>query len=51
MSGVRDDTLTSEALHLRLLRTWSPQPGLIGWLTSLDHKSIGRRYMATAFVH
>jgi cytochrome c oxidase subunit 1 len=32
-----------------LARTWGSRPGLIGWLTSVDHKSIGRRYIATAF--
>ncbi|HET8657185.1 MAG TPA: cytochrome c oxidase subunit I [Longimicrobiaceae bacterium] len=31
-------------------RTWRPRAGLWGWLTSVDHKSIGRRYIFTAFV-
>jgi cytochrome c oxidase subunit I+III len=31
-------------------RTWAEKPGLWGWLTTTDHKSIGRRYIATAFV-
>ena len=40
-----------ELAHLaRLSRTWRPPPGLWGWLTSVDHKSIGRRYVATCFV-
>ena len=34
----------------RLERTWAEQPGLVGWLTSVDHKSIGIRYLVTAFV-
>ncbi|MDB4947604.1 MAG: cytochrome oxidase [Gemmatimonadetes bacterium] len=34
----------------RLERTWSPERGLWGWLTSVDHKSIARRYVATALV-
>ena len=29
---------------------WSDSPGLWGWLTSTDHKSIGKRYIVTAFV-
>jgi cytochrome c oxidase subunit I+III len=33
-----------------LLATWSDKPGLIGWLTTVDHKRIGRRYIATAMV-
>src|SRR5690349_1077959 len=32
-----------------LERTWADPPGLYGWLTHVDHKSIGRRYLATAF--
>jgi cytochrome c oxidase subunit I len=31
-------------------RTWADQPGLLGWITSVDHKSIGIRYLVTAFI-
>jgi cytochrome c oxidase subunit I+III len=31
-----------------LMRTWSDEPGLIGWLTTVDHKRIAKRYIATA---
>jgi cytochrome c oxidase subunit I+III len=34
----------------RLERTWSRPPGLRGWLSDVDHKAIGLRYIATAFV-
>jgi len=34
----------------RLEQIWRTKPGLIGWLGSVDHKEIGRRYIATAFV-
>src|SRR4029078_12556978 len=34
----------------QLERTWRPVPGLLGWLRSVDHKSIGLRYVVTAFV-
>ncbi|HEU4563843.1 MAG TPA: cytochrome c oxidase subunit I [Gemmatimonadaceae bacterium] len=37
----RDDAL--------LTQTWRERSGLWAWLTSVDHKSIGRRYIATAF--
>ena len=33
-----------------LERTYRPPSGLWGWLTTVDHKSIGKRYIATAFV-
>jgi cytochrome c oxidase subunit 1 len=30
--------------------TWRQRPGFPGWLASVDHKSVGKRYVATAFV-
>jgi cytochrome c oxidase subunit 1 len=33
-----------------LASTWSDAPGFWGWLTTIDHKRIGKRYIATAFV-
>jgi cytochrome c oxidase subunit 1 len=33
----------------RLEHTWADTPGLVGWLASVDHKSIGKRYLVTAF--
>ena len=54
MSGTdlpRDgEGLQGAALHGRLERTWGDAPGLWGWLTTTDHKKIGKRYIVTAFV-
>ncbi|HUP05938.1 MAG TPA: cbb3-type cytochrome c oxidase subunit I, partial [Caldimonas sp.] len=36
-------------LHQRLERLWETRPGFLGWLASVDHKSIGKRYLVTAF--
>jgi cytochrome c oxidase subunit 1 len=33
----------------QLANTWKDGPGLRGWLASVDHKAIGRRYVITAF--
>ena len=33
-----------------LERTWADPRGFAGWFTHVDHKSIGRRYLVTAFV-
>jgi cytochrome c oxidase subunit I+III len=33
----------------RLERTWAEPPGFFGWFTHVDHKSIGKRYIVTAF--
>jgi cytochrome c oxidase subunit 1 len=38
------------ALERELERTWSDPPGLLGWLATVDHKRVGRRYVVTAFV-
>ena len=40
--------LKGEKLASRLDATWRRPPGIIGWLASVDHKEIGRRYMLTA---
>ncbi len=32
-----------------LERTWADPTGFAGWFSHVDHKSIGRRYLATAF--
>jgi len=46
----RADAATDERERRELERAWSDRPGLLGWLTSTDHKSIGKRYIVTAFV-
>jgi cytochrome c oxidase subunit I+III len=45
-AGVPDKQLALAQLE----HTWKPRAGLWGWLTSTDHKSIGLRYIITAFV-
>ncbi|WP_395623526.1 cytochrome c oxidase subunit I [Sphingomonas daechungensis] len=42
--------LTGEELETKLSTTWSNPPGFVGWLSSVDHKDIGRRYVITALV-
>ena len=42
--------LKGEKLAARLDFTWRRPPGIIGWLASVDHKEIGRRYIITALV-
>jgi cytochrome c oxidase subunit I len=39
----------ADAERLALERTWAERPGLAGWLSAVNHRSIGRRYLATAF--
>ena len=31
-------------------KTWGDRPGLIGYLSSVNHKTVGRRFITTAFV-
>jgi cytochrome c oxidase subunit 1 len=33
-----------------LERTWRDKPGIVGWITTLDHKRVGLRFVVTAFV-
>jgi cytochrome c oxidase subunit I+III len=34
----------------KLQALWETKPGVIGWLSSVDHKEIGLRYIVTAFI-
>ena len=38
------------AEHEALDRTWGPPPGFLGWLSLVNHRAIGRRYLFTGFV-
>jgi cytochrome c oxidase subunit I len=44
------DPAAHAELERRLARTWSDPPGFIGWLSTVDHKRIGKRYIVTALV-
>ena len=41
--------VSGDAPGARLAKIWGPDPGLKGWLSSVDHKEIGKRYIVTAF--
>jgi len=43
------DVLPGEQDFHRLERTWRDPNSLVGWLSHVDHKSLGRRYLVTAF--
>jgi cytochrome c oxidase subunit I len=45
-----DRDLAPGTLDSRLAVTWGTQQGPIGWLATVDHKMIGRRYIVTAFI-
>ena len=49
-SAVASASPNDPDLPERLQRIWETAPGLYGWISSVDHKSIGRRYIVTAFV-
>src|SRR4051794_32714205 len=42
--------LTGADLEHRLTLTWARPPGILGWLATVDHKEIGRRYIVTALI-
>jgi cytochrome c oxidase subunit I len=48
-SDVRDTHLGSDELNVRLSETWGTPRGIIGALSTVDHKTIALRYLCTAF--
>jgi cytochrome c oxidase subunit 1 len=44
----RDRRLERERRQLQ--QTWATPRGLYGWLSTVDHKAVGRRYIVTAFL-
>jgi cytochrome c oxidase subunit I+III len=47
-SALAED-IVAEHEHAQLEKTWGDPPGLRGWLTTVNHKRVGRRFVATAF--
>ncbi|WP_202049906.1 cytochrome c oxidase subunit I [Microvirga mediterraneensis] len=45
---MRDDQVDGPELTVRLARTWGTDKGIVGALSTVDHKVIGRRFIATA---
>jgi cytochrome c oxidase subunit I len=46
---LRDTGLAEAELDSRLARTWGTGGGILGALSTVDHKIVGRRYIITAF--
>jgi len=42
--------LDGDELDLVLSQTWGDKPGLWGWLCTVDHKKVGKRYIVTAMI-
>jgi len=40
----------TQALRQRLEKLWEGEPGIRGWLSTVDHKTLGIRYIVTAFI-
>jgi cytochrome c oxidase subunit I+III len=45
---IKSETYGSPAAE-RLSRFWETSPGIYGWLATVDHKTLGIRYIVTAF--
>ena len=48
--GIPLDPGRLERERRELERSWASRPGLLGWLSDTDHKSVGKRYIVTALV-
>ena len=35
--------------HARRFGGWADAPGVLGWISTIDHKRVGRRFIGTAF--
>jgi cytochrome c oxidase subunit I+III len=46
---LRDGPAGDSAAALALERTWRDKPGLVAWLSTVDHKKTGLRFVVTAF--
>jgi cytochrome c oxidase subunit I len=44
-----DHDVPASSEDRRLRAIWETGPGVLGWLSSVDHKEIGKRYLLTAF--
>ena len=47
---LRDDQVDGPELTTRLAKTWGTASGIVGALSTVDHKIIGRRYIITAII-
>jgi cytochrome c oxidase subunit 1/cytochrome c oxidase subunit I+III len=47
--GIAAANAAQDALSERLAKLWETKSGLYGWLSTVDHKLLGRRYLVTAF--
>jgi cytochrome c oxidase subunit I+III len=50
VEAVPGGVAADDSVHARLEPIWKNKPGLWGWLTSVNHKSIALRSIITAFV-
>src|SRR4051794_15336908 len=50
LRDTRDTQIAPALLDRQLARVWGTAEGFWGMLTTVDHKRVGRRYIATAFV-
>lgn len=50
LKGIRDTGLEEVRLRAFLGHAWRTPKGFYGWLVTVDHKLIGRRYIVSAFL-
>ncbi|MCC8404453.1 cytochrome c oxidase subunit I [Paraburkholderia sp. MMS20-SJTN17] len=48
--SIKDGPDASAETRSLLAETWSDPPGLIGWFSAINHKTIARRFIVTTFV-
>ncbi len=48
--GTVTGSVSSKDRAARLTELWQSRPGIIGWLSAVNHKNIGMRYIVTGFI-
>ncbi|KAB8197413.1 cytochrome c oxidase subunit I [Nonomuraea phyllanthi] len=51
LDATRAHEIAAEAAGERVSSRWEEPPGLFGWVATVDHKRIGRRYLVTAALY
>jgi len=47
---IKDGPAAADEVRAALADTWRDPPGLIGWFSAINHKTIARRFIVTTFV-
>lgn len=50
LTSLKDGAAPGDEIRAVLADTWRDPPGIVGWLSAVNHKTIATRFIATTFV-